>query len=102
MVWHKYDDIQTGVLTHPWDAKAWKHFDRMNESVAAELRNVRLDLCTDGLSPYLNATRSYSVWLIVVCEYNLLRHPCMMQPYMFLSSVILGPNNPKNKIDVYL
>jgi len=27
---------------------------------------------------------------------------CMTQPYMFLSSVILGPHNSKSKIDVYL
>ena len=93
---------QTGVLTHLSDVEAWKHFNRTYTLFAAESRNVRLGLCADGFNPYSTAPRRYSVWPIVVCMYNLLPHLCMMRPCMFLSSVIPGPNNPKNKINVYL
>jgi len=41
------------------------------------------------------------VWPIVIFVYNL-PPLCMTKPYMFLSSVIPRPNNPKNKIDVFL
>ena len=27
---------------------------------------------------------------------------CMKEDYMFLTVIVLGPNNPKHKIDVYL
>jgi len=98
----KYHATQTGVLTHPFDAEAWKDFDRIYASFAAEPQNVRLGLCADGFNPYSNAARPYSVWPIVVYVYNLLPHLCMTWVYMFLSFVIPGPNTLKNKIDVYL
>ena len=102
MVWHKYHATQTGVLTDPFDAEVWKHLDRTYISFAVELYNVRLGLCADGFNPYSNVARPYSVWPIVACVSNLPPHLCMARPYMFLSYVIPGPNNPKNKINVYL
>uniref|UniRef100_A0A7C9DL29 Transposase-associated domain-containing protein n=1 Tax=Opuntia streptacantha TaxID=393608 RepID=A0A7C9DL29_OPUST len=102
MTWHKNHVPQDGFVSHPSEAKAWKHFDRHHPSFAAEARNVRLGLCADGFNPYSNAARPYSVWPIVVCVYNLPPHMCMTRPYMFLSTVIPGPQNPKSKIDVYL
>ena len=35
-------------------------------------------------------------------SYNLPPEICMKDPYLFLTCIILGPNNPKAKIDVYL
>ena len=102
MTWHKNHVPQDGCVSHPSEAQAWKHFDRLHPSFTAEARNVRLGLCADGFNPYPNAARPYSVWPIVVCVYNLPPHMCMTRPYMFLSYVIPGPNNPKSKIDVYL
>ena len=100
MVWHKYHVTQTGKLTYPSDVEAWRHFDRTFKLFAAEPRNVRLGLCADGFNPYSNAARSYSVWPIVICVYNLPPHLCMTR--RFLSSVITQPNNSKNKINVFL
>ena len=71
-------------------------------SNAAEPRNVRLGLCVDGFNPYSNAARPYAVWPIMICVYNLPPHLCMTRSYMFLASMIPGPNNPKIKIDVLL
>ena len=34
--------------------------------------------------------------------YNLSLWMCMKEAYMFLSVIVPGPNNPKNKIDVFL
>jgi len=48
---------QAGVITHPFKAYALKHFNKIHASFAAELRNVRLDLCDDGFSPYSNIAR---------------------------------------------
>ena len=101
-MWHKYHATEPGALSHPSNAEAWKHFDRTFASFAAEVRNVQLGLCADGFNPYSNTARPYLVWPIVVCVYNLLSHLCMTKLYMFLPSVIPGPNNPKNKIDVFL
>jgi len=102
MVWHKNDDAQMGVITHPSDAKAWKHFDRIHASFAAKPRNVRLGLCAKGFTLYSNTARPYFVWPIVVCVYNLRPHLCMKWRYMFLSSVISSPHKLKNKINMHL
>jgi len=83
MVWHKYHAIQTGQLTHPSDAEAWKHFDRTFESFVVKLRNVRLGLCADGFNPYSNVAKPYSVWPIMICVYNLLPHLCMTSRICF-------------------
>ena len=43
---------EEGMLTHPADGEAWKHFDKKYPAFAAESRNIRLGLCTDGFSPF--------------------------------------------------
>jgi len=102
LTWHKNHVPQDGCASHPSEAEAWKHFDRLHPPFAAEARNVRLGLCADGFNPYSNAVRPYSVWPIVVCVHNLPPHMYITRPYVFLSSVIPGSHNPKSKIDVYL
>ena len=97
MLWHKNHAIQASVITHPSDAKAWKHFNRIHPSFTGELHNVFFIYVLIS-----NATIPYSIWPIVVCVYYLPSHMSMMRPYMFLSSVIPGPCNLETKIDVYL
>ena len=102
MRWHYEHCQESGVLRHPSDGLAWKHFDQKYPNFAAEPRNIRLGLCADGFTPFFISGRSYSVWPIVVTPYNLPPDMCMTTPYMFLSCIISSPTNPKNRIDVYL
>ncbi|XP_019171208.1 PREDICTED: uncharacterized protein LOC109166774 [Ipomoea nil] len=49
MRWHNEDHgHDSGVMCHPSDSEAWKHFNATHPSFALESRNVRLGLCTDG------------------------------------------------------
>ena len=48
MTWHASYETNEGVMCHPSDAEAWKHFDRTHHSFASEPRNIRLGLCADG------------------------------------------------------
>ena len=89
-------------MCHPSDSEAWKHFSRVHPSFASESRNVRLGLCIDGLQPFGQSGQRYSSWPIIVTPYNLPPWMCMKETYLFLSIIVLGPNNPKNKIDVLL
>ena len=59
MTWHKNHVPQDGCVSHPSEAEAWKHFDRLHPSFAAEARNVRLGLCADGFNPYSNEQRNF-------------------------------------------
>ncbi|XP_057418581.1 uncharacterized protein LOC130712785 [Lotus japonicus] len=102
MRWDHENRRQPGVLCHPSDGEAWKEFDRKNIDFAKEPRNVWLGLCSDGFLPFGNAAKPYSCWPVIVTPYNLPPELCMTTPYMFLTLIIPGPNNPKEKIDVYL
>ena len=52
MRWHFENPREPGVLCHPSDGEALKHFDRTWLDFASEPRNIRLGLCADGFSPF--------------------------------------------------
>ncbi|XP_004488345.1 uncharacterized protein [Cicer arietinum] len=103
MRWHQHNRSSSGILCHPSDGEAWNHFDARYPDFANEPRNIRLGLCSDGFTPYIQASSSpYSCWPVVVTPYNLLPEMCMTKPFMFLICLIPGPSNPKANMDVYL
>ncbi|GJS02102.1 hypothetical protein Tco_0318610 [Tanacetum coccineum] len=102
MRWHDEHVQKDGIMSHPSDAEAWKHFDQTYPSFAEETRNVRLGLCTDGFQSFGQSGKQYSCWLVIVTPYNLPPWMCMKDPYMFLTIIVPGPKNPKQRIDVFL
>ncbi|KAL6587746.1 hypothetical protein OROMI_000724 [Orobanche minor] len=102
MRWHKESPREEGVMTHPSDGEAWKKFDATYTEFAADARNIRLGICSDGFTPFGPAAKSYSCWPVIVTVYNLPPWLCMTDPYMFLSLFIPGPFSPGKNIDVYL
>nr|MCH9869342.1 hypothetical protein [Serratia marcescens] len=102
MTWHRDVPRSDGVLSHPADGEAWKDLDEKYPLFAAEPRNVRLGLSSDGFSPFGQMARSYSCWSVIVTPYNLPSWMCMKTPYMFLTLIIPGPTSPKKNIDIYL
>ncbi|XP_049347869.1 uncharacterized protein LOC125812416 [Solanum verrucosum] len=102
MRWHQEHTQEEGVMRHPSDSEAWKHFNETHPFFASDPRNVRLGLCTDGFQPFAQSGRKYSSWPVIVTPYNLPPGMCMKEAYMFLTVIVPGPHNPKQKIDVYL
>ncbi|KAJ8764635.1 hypothetical protein K2173_006717 [Erythroxylum novogranatense] len=72
MRWHAEHEQEDGVMTHPSDALAWKHFNDTHVDFVVDSRNVRLGLSTDGFQPFGQ------------------------------SVIVPGPTNLKQKIDVFL
>ncbi|KAL0311625.1 UNVERIFIED_CONTAM: hypothetical protein Scaly_2923700 [Sesamum calycinum] len=101
MTWHANHQTEEGSIYHPSDAEAWRYFDRTHPNFAAEPRNVRLGLYTDGFAP-----RGSTVARILVgplyLHYTISHRMCMSSQYMFLTMVFFGSSNPKYLIDVYL
>jgi hypothetical protein len=89
-------------MVHPSNSEAWKHFNSVHPHFSAELRNVRLGLCTNGSNPFGSFAASYSCWPIILTVYNLSPGMCMRPNFMFLSTVIPGPSNSGQNIDVCL
>nr|XP_011462058.1 PREDICTED: uncharacterized protein LOC105350814 [Fragaria vesca subsp. vesca] len=59
MRWHGVTRKNDDTLRHPADGEAWKSFDRSFPDFAADIRNVRLGLATDGFNPTGNMNLSY-------------------------------------------
>ena len=65
MTWHKTgkryaDELGRKKMGHPSDGKAWENFDEKHPDKAAEARNVRIAIATDGFNPYGMSSASYS------------------------------------------
>ncbi|XP_019158513.1 PREDICTED: uncharacterized protein LOC109155282 [Ipomoea nil] len=101
MKWHA-KSVEDGIMRHPSDSLAWKHFNDTYPNFASEIRNVRLGLCTDGFQPFGQSGQQYSSWPVILTTYNLPPWMCMKEEYMFLTVLVPGPKNPKEKIDVFL
>ncbi|XP_021603880.1 uncharacterized protein LOC110608905 [Manihot esculenta] len=102
MTWHTNHGTNDDLMHHPADSHAWKAFDNNWPHFSAEKRNVRLGLCTDGFQPFGQSGQQYSSWPVILTPYNLPQWLCMKDEYMFLTILVLGPRNPKDKLDVYL
>lgn len=89
-------------MHHPVDSPAWKHLNKTFPMFASEIRNVRLGLSTDGFKPFGQTGKQYSSWPVILTLYNLPPWMCMKEQYMFLTVLVPGPQNPKDKLDVYL
>jgi hypothetical protein len=60
MTWHQSHDTVDGVMVHPSDGEAWKHFNSVYPHFSTESRNVRLGLCTDRFNPFGSFAAPYS------------------------------------------
>ncbi|KAJ8769380.1 hypothetical protein K2173_002584 [Erythroxylum novogranatense] len=82
MRWHAEHDQEDGVMRHPSDALAWKHFNDTHVHFAIESRNMRLGLSTDGFQPFGQSGQQYSSWPVIITPYNLPPWMCMKKAYI--------------------
>ena len=101
MRWHS-SCTDDGVMRHPADSPAWKHINNLFPEFASDSRNVRLGLSTDGFQPFGQSGKQYSSWPVILTPYNLPPWLCMKEHFMFLTVLVPGPRNPKDKLDVFL
>jgi hypothetical protein len=100
--WHVDSRTKDDVLRHPADGEAWKSFDNLYPKFAADSKNVRLGLCSDGFNPFGNLSTSHNTWLVMLVSYNLPIWMCMKQTSFILFLIISGLSSPGIDIDAYL
>ena len=91
-----------GKLRHPVDAEAWKKMDALYPHFSSENSYIRLGIAADGFNPFRSMNINHSTWPIVLINYNLPHWLCMKPENLILSTLISGPESPKNSIDVYM
>jgi hypothetical protein len=102
ITWHQSHGVVDGVMVHPSNGEAWKHFNSVHPHFLAESRNVHLGLCTNRFNPFGSFVALYSCWPVILTVYNLPPGMCMRPKFIFLSTVIPGPNSSGRNIDIYL
>jgi len=84
ITWHYENKLSLGMLRHPSNGEAGKHFDWVHLDFSINPRNVRLGLCSDELNPYIqSSSEPYSCCPVIVTPYNLPPKMCMTKPYIF-------------------
>ena len=91
MDYQSHDAID-GVMVHSSDGEVWKHFNNVHSHFSAELRNIHFGLCTNGFNPFGLFVVPYSCFPVILTVYNLPPGMCLRPEFMFLSTVIPGPN----------
>ncbi|KAK1613857.1 hypothetical protein QYE76_019374, partial [Lolium multiflorum] len=100
--WHKLKRKPvTNELSHPADGKAWKDFDSQHKDFAADARNIRLGLATDGFNPF-GMSRKYSMWPVFIVPYNLPPWACMDRSNFMMALLIPGPDSPGKDFDIFM
>ncbi|KAL0294795.1 UNVERIFIED_CONTAM: hypothetical protein Sradi_6868000 [Sesamum radiatum] len=82
MTWHANHQTEEGSMCYQSEEEAWKHFDRTHPDLAAEPRNIRLGLCTDGFALHGQYDHAYSYWPVILTLYNLPLGMCMSSEYV--------------------
>jgi hypothetical protein len=73
MRWHKEGECEnSNVMVHLSDGEAWKALDNFDLDFARDARNVRIELATDGFTPFSESAASYSCWPVFAISYILL------------------------------
>ncbi|XP_062094679.1 uncharacterized protein LOC133800665 [Humulus lupulus] len=103
MRWHKeVRKNEAGILRHPADGDAWKHFDNVYPDFAADSRSVRMGLASDGFNPFSNMTSTYSLWPVILIPYNMPPWASPNGTNYLMSLLIPGPKSPRKDYDVFL
>jgi Transposase family tnp2 len=102
LLWHAECRKEDEMLRHPVDSPEWMSIDIKHSDFASELRNLRIELYTDGMNPYGNMSSHHSTWSVLLCIYNLPPWLCMKRRYIMMPLIISGPKQPGNDIDVFL
>ena len=103
MVWHSRNRSEDGVMRLAVDSPTNKLIETRWPEFKTDPRHLRLGLATDGVSPYTLGGKGqpYSVWPVVLTNYNIPPWCSMKRGHLMLSMVIPGPKQAVN-IDVYL
>ncbi len=95
MVWHSGNRNTNGLVWHVGDSKAWVHIDAMWLGFVEESQNVKLCLTIDGVNPFGEKSSSWSIWPILLFNYNL--PPWLVTKKFFVIVVLIIPSKKSIK-----
>ena len=100
MRWHSENKKNDDVMTYPSHVKLGNNFDWTYSDFASDTRNIILGFYPNEFTSNNWFNKLYSCWLVICTLFNLSSEIYMKDPYLFLTYIILGLNNPIVKIDI--
>ncbi|KAL3695852.1 hypothetical protein R1sor_009928 [Riccia sorocarpa] len=83
------------------DSRAMQHVEATHDRIKDHPRALRLGIATDGFSPVGLSRKSYSIWPVMLINYNIPPWLATKKGHMMLSLIIPGPKKPAT-MDIYL
>ena len=108
ILWHSENrsdrDGGDGLVQHPCDSKAWWHFhDNVDPTFGNNPRNTYFALVADGVNPFKHNCSTWSIWPVLLLNYNLPPWLCIKKFFVLLALLILGKQSVTCEVfDVYL
>jgi len=59
-----------------FDGESWKHYNMVPSLFSMELRNVRLELCTNEFNPFRSFDALFSYYPVILMVYISCHHKC--------------------------
>jgi hypothetical protein len=85
---HKMD----GKIRHPTDGRQCKQFDLAHqENFSNDPKNISFGLSTDGINPFREMRNPHSMWLVIMCIFNLPPWLSHKRKYLLLTTLVSGP-----------
>jgi hypothetical protein len=102
LLWHSENksdrEGQDNLAYHPYDSKAWKHFDEnMDPLFKEDPWNVYFALVVDGFNPFKQTRSTWSTWPVMLLNYNLPPWLCTKKFFVMLVLLIPGKQSVTTK-----
>ena len=94
LTWHALQQHDGEVMTHVSDSAQWQWInDRYSAEFGHEDRNIRMAMIADGFNPSGDKRSTYSIWAVMMINYNLAPWLCTKKYFMMLAVLIPGPKS---------
>ena len=94
MTWWATLHSDGDLMTHVSDSTQWKWInERFREEFGCDDRNVRMALVTDGFNPNSDKRGTYSIWPILLMNYNIAPWLTTKNYFIMLTVLIPGPKS---------
>ena len=104
MTWHASIQFDDDLMTHVSHSAQWKWINEcFGKEFGNEDRNVRMALVTDGFNPNSDKRGTYSIWPILLMNYNIAPWLTTKNYFIMLGVLIPGPKSvTADHFDVFI
>ena len=89
-------------MSHPSLGSEWQSFNQKHKKFAADPRNIRVGLASDGFNPFGHQSATYSMWPVLVIPYNMPPNVCTKELKYMMALLIAGPKSPRKDFDLFM